>query len=38
MDELHQFLGITGFYRIYVPFYADIANYLTKLLRKETRF
>ena len=38
MDELHQFLGITGFYRKYIPFYADITNCLTKLLRKGTKF
>ena len=25
MDELHQFLGITGFYRKYVLFYANIS-------------
>ena len=38
VDELHQFLGITGFYRKFVPFYADITNCLTKLLRKGTKF
>ena len=38
VDELHQFLGITGFYRKFVPFYADITNCLTKLLRKGTEF
>ena len=38
MDELHQFLGITGFYRTSVPFYAHITNYLTELLRKGTEF
>ena len=33
MDELCQFLGITGFYRKFVPFYADITvllNYSRK--------
>ena len=38
MDELHQFLGITGFYRKFVPFYANITNCLTKLLRKGTEY
>ena len=38
VDELHQFLGITGFYRKFVPFYANITNCLTKLLRKGTEF
>ena len=38
MDELHQFLGITGFYRKFVPFYADITNCLAKLLRKGAEF
>ena len=36
VDELCQFLDITGFYRKFVPFYADITNCLTKLLRKGT--
>ena len=36
--ELHQFLGITCFYRKFVHFYADITNCLTKLLRKGTEF
>ena len=38
VDELCQFLCITGFYRKNVPFYADITNCLTKLLRKGTKF
>ena len=38
VDELHQFLGNTGFYRKFVPFYANITNCLTKLLRKGTQF
>ena len=38
VGEPHQFLGITGFYRKSVPFYADITNCLTKLLRKGAEF
>ena len=38
IDELCQFLGITGFYRKFVPFYADITNCLIKLLRKGAEF
>ena len=38
MDKLHQFLGITCFYRKCVSFYADITNCLTKMLRKGTEF
>ena len=38
MDELCQFLGIIGFYRKFVPFYADITDCLTKLCRKWTEF
>ena len=37
VDGLCQFLGITGFYRKFVSFYADITNCLTKLLRKGTK-
>ena len=38
VDELHQFLGITGFYRKFVPFCAEITSCLTKLLRKGAEF
>ena len=38
MDELHQFLGITGVYRKFVPFCANITYCLTKLLRKGIEF
>ena len=38
VDELHQFLGVTGFYRKFVPFYADITKCLNKLLRKGAEF
>ena len=38
VNELCQFLCITGFYRKFVPFYANITNCLTKLVRKGTKF
>ena len=38
MDTLCQFLGIPGFYRKFAPFYGDITNCLTKLIRKGTEF
>ena len=38
VDELKQFLGLTGFYRKFVPFYADITQCLAKLLRKGIRY
>ena len=38
IDELRQFLGLTGFYSKFVPFYADITQYLTKLLRKGIKY
>ena len=38
MNELCQFLAITGFYRKCVHFYANITNCLTKLLRKGAEF
>ena len=38
VDELQQFLGITSFYRKFIPFYANITNCLTKFLRKRTEF
>ena len=38
VDGLCQFLGITGFCRKFLPFYANTTNCLIKLLRKGTEF
>ena len=38
MKEIKQSLGLTGYYRKFVPRFADIARQLTPLTRKETPF
>jgi hypothetical protein len=38
VKQVKSFLRITGFYRKYIPFYADIAKPLTLLTRKDKEF
>ena len=35
---VHRFLGLTGFYRRFVPGYSEIAKLLAKLTRKNCQF
>ena len=38
INELRQFLGLVGFYRKFITFFADITIFVTKILRNRATF
>ena len=38
IDELHHFLGLTGYYRKFIPLFADITKPLNKFLKRTLNF
>ena len=38
VHQIHQFLGLAGYYRRFIPDFSKIAQPMTKLLQKEAKF
>ena len=38
LTELQSFLGLNGYYRRFIPAFANIAHYLFKLLKKDVSY
>ena len=38
VDEVHHLLGLTGYYRKFIPLYADVSKLLNSLLHEKTPF
>ena len=38
MHQIHQFLGLAGYYRCFILDFSKIAQPMTKLLQKEAKF
>ena len=38
VHQIHQFLGLAGYYRRFIPDFSKIAQPMTKLLQKDVKF
>ena len=38
MHQIHQFLGLAGYYRCFIPDFSKIVQPMTKLLQKDVKF
>jgi hypothetical protein len=38
VHQIHQFLGLVGYYRHFIPNFSKIAHPMTKLLQKDAKF
>jgi hypothetical protein len=38
VTQVHSFLVLAGYYRIFIPSYSNIAKTITELLKKGTKF
>jgi hypothetical protein len=38
VHQIHQFLGLAGYYRCFIPDFSKVAHPMTKLLQKDAKF